>query len=174
MQVPLWLNRARAQHGVFSSVEDLPAIQVSTDHQCIVWCNQVVTHTATTLLKLASGAQLDRLQPKSRYTAVLQRRYPPLPEPAPAMGFPSRRAIAVWAVVSLPKLPALCAASVAAFASEVCYVTDCDARKRADRRCSQSERFSTTPSVQQVSAPLFRAVLVAGELLLRRSFSGMH
>ena len=123
VQVPLWLNRARAQHGVFSSVEDLPAIQVSTDHQCIVWCHQVVTHTATTLLKLASGAQLDRSQPKSRYDAVLQRRYPPLPEPAPAMGFPSRQAIAVWAVVSLPKLPALCAASVAAFASEVRYVT---------------------------------------------------
>ena len=122
-QVPLWLNGARAKHGVFSSVASIPAIQVSTDHQCIVWCNQVVTHTATTLLKLASGTTLDRLQPKSRYYAVMQRRYPALPEPAPSRGFPSRQAIAVWAVVSLPKLPALCAASAAAFGFEARYVT---------------------------------------------------
>ena len=134
VQVPLWLNGARTQDGVFSSVEELPAIRVSTDHQCIVWCNQVVTHTATTLLKLASGATLDRSQPKSRYTAVLHRRYPALPEPTPTRGVPSRRAIAVWAVVSLPKLPALCAASVAAFAAEVRYGTRmCDDRQSANR-----------------------------------------
>ena len=119
VQVPLWLNGARTQHGVFSSVESLPAIRVSTDHQCIVWCNQVVTHTATTLLKLASGTTLNRSQPKSRYNGVLQRRYPALPEVEQGRGFPGRRAISVWAVVSLPKLPALCAASVAALAFEV-------------------------------------------------------
>lgn len=116
--MPRWLNGAGTDPGVFASVEDLPSIQVSTDHQCIVWCNQVVTHTATTLLELASGAT-DRSHPSSSYVSVLRRRYPAAKEPAVRWGVPSRRAVAVWAVVSLPKLPALCAASAAAFASEV-------------------------------------------------------
>ena len=103
---------------MFASVEDLPPIQVSTDHQCIVWCNQVVTHTAATLLELASGAT-GRSHSASYYLSVLRRRYPADTEPAARWGLPSRRAVAVWAVVSLPKLPALCAASAAAFASEV-------------------------------------------------------
>jgi hypothetical protein len=116
--VPPWLNGAGTDYGVFASVEDLPSIQVSTDHQCIVWCNQVVTHTATTLLELASGAN-DRSHPAAHYLSVLRRRYPVVNEPAVRWGLPSRRSLAFWAVVSLPKLPALCAASAAAFASEV-------------------------------------------------------
>lgn len=122
IQVPRWLNGAGAATGVFASVEDMPSVQVSTDHQCIVWCNQVVTHTATTLLELASGAA-DRSRLAAHYWSVLRRRYPADGGSRAAWGFPSRRAVATWAVVSLPKLPALCAASTAAFASEVRVVT---------------------------------------------------
>ena len=136
VQVPRWLNGAGTELGVFASVEDLPLIQVSTDHQCIVWCNQVVVHTATTLLELASGAAADRSLPVAHYTSVLRRRYPAGTETAAPRSIPSRRDIAVWAVVSLPKLPAFSAASVAAFASEVRI------HRRMARVCARTLSFA--------------------------------
>jgi hypothetical protein len=124
VQVPEWLNDLEYLPAAVSlSTDDLPGVHVSMDHQCIVWCNQVVVHVARTLLELtaslrgqgAAAAAEDSL-------AVLQQRFQKASTPAAsstsgAMSW-YRRTAAVWAVVHLPRLPALCAAAAVAVAHE--------------------------------------------------------
>jgi hypothetical protein len=120
VQVPEWLNGLDDLPAAVSvTSDDLPGVHVSMDHQCIMWCNQVVVHVSGTLLELAAslrgqGAAEDSL-------AVLARRFRKANAhtATASAGMPwHRRTVAVWAVVHLPRLPALCAAAAVAVAHE--------------------------------------------------------
>ena len=120
-QVPDWLSALRLPHAASASSLHLAGVGVSADHQCIVWCGQVVAHAASALRELASGVGVERSAAGAAFrTAVLQRWFQ-----ADAGGAPHardaawlRNAAAVWAVINVPRLPALCAAAVAAAAHQ--------------------------------------------------------
>jgi hypothetical protein len=82
---------------------------VSTDHQCIVWCLQVVTHSAAALLEAASGEGALRTSGGHRHRlSVLQRHFPTLV--SSSVELPWRIRLAQRTLFFLPALPALIAA----------------------------------------------------------------
>jgi hypothetical protein len=118
VQVPDWLNQLALPSAVALSAADLRGVEVSMDHQCIVWCNQVVEHVAATVLQLADSPGSEHAA--AHRSGVLQQRFQAVtaassPKP-PRSVSRWRQAAALWAVVNVPRLPALCAAAVAAAA----------------------------------------------------------
>ena len=121
VQVPDWLSRLHDEpFTVAASTADLPGVRLSMDHQCIMWCNQVVIPVAETLLELAEGPGVERSDAAAAYRqAVLQRRFDPSSADPPGHDAPLRQRAALWATINLPRLPALCAAAAAAAAHQV-------------------------------------------------------
>jgi hypothetical protein len=121
VQVPDWLSRLHDEpFTVASSTADLPDVRLSMDHQCIMWCNQVVVPVAETLLELSAGPGVERSDAAAAYRqAVLQRRFQPSSTGQQGHDAPLRHRVALWATVNLPRLPALCAAAAAAAAHQV-------------------------------------------------------